>query len=609
MSTESITFNDLGQAVLPLSQEDWVNWVSASATRNFMIGDPLTDWLNRHGEGAGFTKDDASHYDERIDFGRFVMAKGIAFEAAMVDHLRTMHPVITMSDGPSEVQDLKKAEDTFQALCAGQPIIHQGVLRDPESRTYGAPDFLIRSDILINLFPGSIDPEEAALAAPDLNGALWHYVVVDAKFTSLSLAANGTLANGGSKSAYKAQLFVYNRALGRLQGYLPELSFLLGRSWEQGSGANKQRGRSAMERLGPIPNDQQFGGLSLGGWVEQATEWVRRVRNDGGNWRPLPVPSVPELWPTGSSDYPWRAAKARIAEELSDLTQLWQVSPKKRDQAHESSLYSWRDPRCTAEALGVTGDTYGPRLQAILDVNQSDEGPAVMPAKVTVVQELWRKEPALEFYVDFETVSDLNDDFSKLPARGGQALIFMIGCGHMEDGEWRFASFVTDTLEEPNEARIIDGWFAHMDEVAGRLATDSKPPLVIHWSNAEESFLETAYNAAKARQPEKRWPSPTWFDFLSQVVRREPVVVRGSFGFGLKSVAKALRHQGLIETTWDDSPLDGMGAMVGAWRCAAEARETDVPINKIPLMREIAHYNEVDCKVMMEIVRYLRANH
>ena len=29
----------------------------------------------------------------------------------------------------------------------------------------------------------------------------------------------------------------------------------------------------------------------------------------------------------------------------------------------------------------------------------------------------------------------------------------------------------------------------------------------------------------------------------------------------------------------------------------------------LPLMDEIARYNEVDCKVMMEIVRYLRANH
>ena len=32
-------------------------------------------------------------------------------------------------------------------------------------------------------------------------------------------------------------------------------------------------------------------------------------------------------------------------------------------------------------------------------------------------------------------------------------------------------------------------------------------------------------------------------------------------------------------------------------------------MTELPLMHEIVSYNEVDCKVMMEIVRYLRANH
>ena len=32
-------------------------------------------------------------------------------------------------------------------------------------------------------------------------------------------------------------------------------------------------------------------------------------------------------------------------------------------------------------------------------------------------------------------------------------------------------------------------------------------------------------------------------------------------------------------------------------------------MTELPLMQEIIRYNEVDCKVMMEIVRYLRTNH
>ena len=84
------------------------------------------------------------------------------------------------------------------------------------------------------------------------------------------------------------------------------------------------------------------------------------------------------------------------------------------------------------------------------------------------------------------------------------------------------------------------------------------------------------------------------------------MTVRGALGFGLKAVANALHAHGLIVTNWADSLVDGLGAMVGAWRCDVEARKTGVSMTELALMREITRYNEVDCKVMMEIVRYLR---
>ncbi len=70
-----------------------------------------------------------------------------------------------------------------------------------------------------------------------------------------------------------------------------------------------------------------------------------------------------------------------------------------------------------------------------------------------------------------------------------------------------------------------------------------------------------------------------------------------------------MHSYGIIETNWEDSSLDGLGAMVGAWRCATEAAKTTVPLAEIDLMQDIRRYNEVDCKVMMEIVTYLRQNH
>src|SRR5262249_42005374 len=155
------------------------------------------------------------------------------------------------------------------------------------------------------------------------------------------------------------------------------------------------------------------------------------------------------------------AVKHEIAQELQELTTLWYVGVEKRRAANARGIYCWSDPRCTAEALGVTGSKTRPVLQAILDINRGVD-PGVAPHRVTAASQEWHRTPELEFYVDFETVSDLDDDFSQIPTRGGQPMIFMIGCGHVEDGDWKFKSFTADALTEPCEAAIIDDWLAHM---------------------------------------------------------------------------------------------------------------------------------------------------
>ena len=212
--------------------------------------------------------------------------------------------------------------------------------------------------------------------------------------------------------------------------------------------------------------------------------------------------------------------------------------------------------------------------------------------------------------MDFEFCSDLNDDCSTLPEKGGQPLIFLIGCGHLENGVWQFTSWCTHILSEEEELRIIRVWVAHMLAVRDRLDPQNRQPRIFHWSAAEPTVLENAHNSARARHRERAdWPPLGWYDLLQQVIRAEPVTVRGALGFGLKAVANALHAHGLIATNWADSPVDGLGAMVGAWRCDVEARRQGVSMTELTLMREIACYNEVDCKVMMEIVRYLRERH
>lgn len=611
MGIDALTRSDAGSDVVPSDAARWLDWVSATATRNHVLDDPLVDWLEAHGEAAGFRRDsDLPGFDVRTDFTQLLFAQGQRFEAAILAHIETLQPVTRIVAGPERVRDLDAARATWAAMCEGAPIIYQGVLRDAEHRTYGAPDLLVRSDVLRSLFPSAITQLEAAQVAPDLDAA-WHYRVVDIKFTTLQLTRDGALRRGGgSGAAYRAQLYIYNQALGRLQGFEAPNAYLLGRGWHVQASGGDHRGDSAMERLARVP---MYGAAAeaLGAEVAAACAWVRALRSEGASWRALPAPSREELYPNmkHTQDAPWHTAKQQIARELEELTLLWQVGLARRRQAHAAGITRWRDPRLTPETAGVTGPAQQPALHALLEVNRTAAGSPVRPTHVEADEAAWRTPPSLEFYVDFETVSDLADDFSAIPRRGGQPLIFIIGCGHLEDGEWRFECFVADAITEEAEARAIDAWLAHMEAVRRRVAPEELDPAVLHWSAAETSSFESAYNSARARHKGRRWPSLAWYDFLQRVVRAEPVVVRGALGFGLKAFAKALHAHGLIETGWGDGPTDGLGAMVGAWWCYEEAARSGVPVGGIDLMQQIVAYNEVDCRVMMEAVRYLRERH
>ena len=469
MGIEALTHDLAGNRVVPETDAEWDEWVSASRTRNHVLDQPLLDWLDRYGEEHGFERD-PEH--EPTDFLHFLFGQGNAFEAAVVEHLRGLVEVRTIvpEDAGRELrQDLAVTEETFAAMAEGVPIVFQGTLRDAETRTYGGPDLLVRSDVLAELFPNSFPVADATVAAPDLGIGDRHYRVVDIKYSTLHLAAKGELGNGGSAPAYKAQVYLYNQALGRLQGYLAPEAFVLGRGWEQTRRGETTRVGNCMDRIAPVANDYaSYGRGRLSDQVEGALEWLRRVRREGGDWQVLPEPSVEELRPNAKGDAgEWSSAVKEIVEQSADLTQLWWVGVAKRREANHQGLTRWTDTRVTPKAVGVEGRTTQPRLQALLDVNR-EAGPDVRPARVEAARGEWIEEAPVEFYVDFETVGDLDDDFSGIPERGGQPLIFMIGCGHMEEGEWRFECFITDRLDERSEAEIIDDWFEHMTACAGR---------------------------------------------------------------------------------------------------------------------------------------------
>ena len=110
-----------------------------------------------------------------------------------------------------------------------------------------------------------------------------------------------------------------------------------------------------------------------------------------------------------------------------------------------------------------------------------------------------------------------------------------------------------------------------------------------------------------------------WVD-MNSAFRCEPIVIKGAMRFGLKEIAKTMYRHKMIKTVWaDDSPQSGLSAMIGAikhYQLIDECRTGKTPTakrRKLAIMKskfqKIIRYNEVDCKVVWDIVKYLRENH
>ena len=308
-------------------------------------------------------------------------------------------------------------------------------------------------------------------------------------------------------------------------------------------------------------------------------------------------------------DHPWHVAKREIAEELRELTLLWRVNAGMRERARERGVTRWDDPRISADLLGIAGEAHPAMFDAMVAVNR-ETGPPVRPARIAADGGRWREPVPLELYVDFETVNDLNDDFAGFPRKGGQSLIFQIGCGRYAGGVWEFAQFTARELSPAAEADMIDRWLAHVAQLARRAGLPGPDAArLFHWSAAETVFMEGTYNSARARHPERGWPLLGWYDLLERIVHPAPVVVRGARSFGLKAVARAMKSHGLIATEWGEGLADGTGAMAGAWAAADLAAKDGGDLGAVELMRDVAAYNEIDCRVMAEVLDHFRREH
>jgi hypothetical protein len=594
------------------------DWVPASKTRNALLQDNCLDYFNLYGINnyndppnkkrriSGNTRHRLDDIECNDSFYGFLMNRGIRFEKMIVDKIKEKFPNDWIQIAESyEASSKQKCKETFEAMLRGIPIIFQAIIHNPQNKTYGSADIIVRSDYINKLTIQKIlHYDEETIGAPMLKPYNYHYRVIDIKSSLMHMNTDGkTLRNNYNVKPFKGQILIYNEGLGVMQGYTPPTAYILGNGWEytQSVKGRKQlhKNNDPFDTLGEInftDSDKQY--------IDQtndAIEWYRTVYNSIDMTHNPPC--CPELYPNMCNKYdaPYRKVKEQMAEKLDEITSIWFCGPINREQAFDNGVKKWSDPNCNANILGINGALTQSRVDAILNTNRDTSNRIVFPSKIKNNYRNWMSEKILSIYVDFETVSSFlisSDITSK--QESNTDYIFMIGIGYINSyGEWIYKNLTVDKLTSKEEIRIIDEYIDYINLLM--LKYNDFSPNIYHWSFAERVFFEKA-NA----KHNHRWKQLPLFDFL-EVVKNEPITVKGAKDFTLKSVAKAMYKHGLTKTTWKENRIgDGEQAMFHAWKLYTQCSKDDKNPCDTEIMKQIIDYNEVDCKSMYEFIDYLR---
>lgn len=593
---------------------DWSYWVSASKLRNYIMDDPLLDWLEYYPNSSNNLRDSSNNprdFNKTSNFQSYIMKKGIEFESNIIKILfekfykNNSNIIVTVSDDNHCMSNDKYLE-TVNHIKNKVPIIYHGVLHDHNRKIFGCPDLIVRIDWLNKLFN-----ERIVHTKYSKNNT--YYVIVDIKNTKLVLCADGChLRNTNKNILYnKSQLYVYNKILGDLQGYLPSKSYIIGNSWYYVK-ENEYHSGETFDKPATI-NFKKCDSF-IRAKTSKAIKWIRLMRKHGATWTVIP-PSVEELRPNMCNySERWDKVKNYIANKTNDITKLWMCSVKHRTFALQHGITNWRcHKNLTVDKLNITGHIVSKTLQLIIDINQDKNiDTLILPHKVNTNLYDWRN-IELEFYVDFETITDAimkpsSRDESETVFRSG-SIIFMIGVGHWSNG-WNFKWFIAENLTLLGERKMFVEFHDYIASFSRRRNKTRKSsnykPRLWHWGHAERSLYNTALN----RHIEDMNITnilTNWCDLLC-IFKTEPIVIKGALNFSLKTVVHALNQHNIITTNYIDSNINnGLNAMVYAYdeyeKCNIKKM---VDIKHSDIINNIIKYNEIDCKVLYEILLYMR---
>ena len=541
--------------------------ISFKDLKNYIINDPLSDWFEKIND-----KYNAYESTEPSKFEIMLKEKKYAYKENFIEFLMNTnyHTCIHLDyDSVKDRIDMKK-----KCIFIKPNLYHK------KYSLSIIPDFIIHRDIFKEIFDEVYIPD---LHDKSLPQSLPLYIVSDIVYQTVHLNSDMTdLINENILYYYKCKIYLCNEILG-YQDY----GILFAKEYRNKDIVLKKK--SVVGRF--LFNDD------MKDKILHALAWLDNLNRYYDDWLIYPKPTITELYPNMNIKCgPWVKEKKRLAEEIKEITLVWNISYHKRCLLHDKGIYTWQDPLLLNNIYPYeihTGERH--RIQEkMIHMNRQTEL-KISPRRIKnrdFINHIKDRENSI--VLDFESVINLEErtNYFNDEIRDEIPKICIIGCIDLKNNIFKDFTIRYLTLDE--EEKIVRYWLQYLKRVVGN---DIK---IYHWSSAERVYIDYM----KAQYPHLDYPNFTFVDLLSYF-KMEPITIQGCFGYGLKEIVKMLYNHELIKNVWVDD-TDGLEAMIEIINKSQDALDKRIPIKRYTEIKKIIYYNYMDCKVIVDILEMLK---
>ena len=311
--------------------------------------------------------------------------------------------------------------------------------------------------------------------------------------------------------------------------------------------------------------------------MNEAYKWINDLRENGRSWD-LFNPTRHELLPNAKhgSTYGYKRIIQSIISKNDELTSYNDITLEKRNDYFMRKL-------SINEALIESNK---PFLKSVADLRGTKKVSCDLSKLVVPKKRI--------FYVDFEYINSFH--FKRNFSIPDSNHLYLIGVLYEKDNNWLYKAFVPKQIDYEShlsscEVQNIRDWINFMDSFG-------TPYCVMNWSTAEQSMLASLSKQYHFELEE----TIEWIDLLKLFKTTINFVCDGMKTYSLKDVAKSMYKLGFIKTLWNDNVMNGLEANI---LLIPNFTKGDYVLEQCDSLSDIIDYNEIDCRVMMELFEFV----